>query len=237
MSGTLDDTLESTLGMRARNPRPLVAGSRAAAPAREELANVLSHALGMLASLLVFQALWRAAALQGNAWDIAGSVLFGGALVLAYLASTLYHGMPRGAAKRALRLVDHCAIYLLGASTSTALTLAAVGPGDGLVPLLGTWAIAGAGIAWKLFTRCRYPGVSLATYLAGGWGLVITNLPVLRVMPERVVTLFLAGGVAYSAGVVFFRWRRLPYHHAIWHHFVLTGSALHAAALHLLLAA
>lgn len=198
---------------------------------REEVANTLVHGLGAVLAVAGLAVLAVAASRQGTAAAIVGCVVFGATLVLLYASSTLYHAMPRGRAKGVLRVLDHSAIFLLIAGTYTPFTLVSLrGPwGWSLFGLV--WGLAVAGIALRLALRRRPTALFVGLYVAMGWCVVVAVRPLLAAVPGAGVALLAAGGLAYSSGVAFYLWRGLPYHHAIWHAFVLAGSAFHYAAV------
>ena len=198
---------------------------------REELANTLTHALGVLAGLAGGGALVTLTALRGDAWGVVGVSVFVAALVLLYAASTGYHAARRARTKARLRVLDHAAIFVLIAGTYTPFTLGGLRGGWGW-PLFGViWALAAAGVTAKLFLTGRYDRLSTALYLAMGWLVVVAAVPMARAFAPATLAWLVAGGVAYTAGTAFYLSRRIPYAHAVWHAFVLAGSACHFAAV------
>jgi hemolysin III len=208
----------------------------AAAPAprqsrREEAANCLTHGLGTVLAIAGLAVLAVAASRHGTAATIVGCVLFGATLVFLYAVSTLYHAVPHGRAKAVLRVLDHSAIFLLIAGTYTPFTLVSLRGPWGWSLFGVVWGIAVAGIVLRLTLRRRPTALFVGLYLAMGWCVVVATKPLLAVVAPGGVALLAAGGLAYSGGVAFYLWGRLPYHHAIWHAFVLAGSAFHYAAV------
>ena len=195
--------------------------------AREELLHALSHGLGLLLSLAGGGVLVGLAAVRGNAWVVVGCTVFGVALVLLYAASTLYHGMRRGRAKRVLRRLDHAAIYLLIAGTYTPFALVSLGGAWGWTLLAVVLGMAALGIVLEATIPQRMGKVSVGLYLAMGWLGVVADGPLAAAMGAQGFLLLVLGGLAYSLGVVFYAWEGLPFHHAVWHLFVLAGSAFH----------
>jgi hemolysin III len=167
------------------------------------------------------------ASLRGDAWHIAGCAVFGATLVLLYAASTLYHGIPSLRAKRVLRQLDHAAVYLLIAGTYTPFTLVNLRGSWGWTLLALVWGLAILGIALQVAVPRRARRASVPLYLAMGWLIVIAVEPLIRSVHSGGLVLLVLGGLAYTLGVVFYAWRRLPYNHAVWHVFVLAGSACH----------
>ena len=197
----------------------------------EEIANSLTHGLGALASIVGLVVLVATAVLHGNATHVTAVSIYGGSLVLLYTASTLYHSIPIPAAKKVLKVLDHSAIYVLIAGTYTPFALVSL-EGPARWTLFTTiWVLAAAGILFKLFFTGRLEKLSVAIYLAMGWCVVAFADPVLAAVPTQALWLMLAGGLAYSGGVVFYLWERLRFNHAIWHLFVMSGSLLHFFAV------
>jgi hemolysin III len=208
----------------------------AAAPAprqsrREEAANCLTHGLGTVLAIAGLAVLAVAASRHGTAATIVGCVLFGAPLVFLYAVSTLYHAVPHGRAKAVLRVLDHSAIFLLIAGTYTPFTLVSLRGPWGWSLFGVVWGIAVAGIVLRLTLRRRPTALFVGLYLAMGWCVVVAAKPLLAAVAPGGIALLAAGGLAYSGGVAFYLWKRLPYHHAIWHAFVLAGSAFHYAAV------
>jgi hemolysin III len=198
---------------------------------REEQANSLSHALGLGLSVAGLALLVIFAARRGDAWVLVSTALFGATLVLLYAASTLYHAARSDRHKIRLRRLDHAAIFLLIAGTYTPFLLISLrGPwGWSLFGVI--WGLALLGTLMKVWWTGRFRGLSTALYIAMGWIVVIAANPLLEHVPRGSLGLLLAGGLCYTGGTVFYLWRRLPYHHAIWHLWVLAGSACHWAAV------
>ncbi len=197
----------------------------------EELANTLTHGVGAVLSVAGLAVLALVASRRGPAAVLVGCVVFGAALVVLYTASTLYHAVSHPRAKGVLRAVDHSAIFLLIAGTYTPFTLVSLRGPWGWSLFAVVWSLAVAGIALRLALRRRPTALFVALYLAMGWCVVVALRPLVAAVPPAGVALLVAGGLAYSVGVVFYLWRSLPYHHAIWHAFVLAGSGLHYAAV------
>ena len=199
--------------------------------ARDELANVLTHGAGAVASAAGAAVLVTIAALGGDAWKVVGSAVFGTTLVLLYSASTLYHAARSPLARARLKVLDHCAIYLLIAGSYTPFTLIGLRGGWGWSLFGVIWGLAVAGTIFKLFFTGRFPRLSTAIYLAMGWLVLVAVVPMVQRLPAATLAWLVAGGVAYTAGTLFYHSRRIPQAHAIWHLFVLGGSACHFAAV------
>ena len=205
--------------------------SAARAAIREEIANSTTHALGFLGSLVGLPFLVLAAVRRGDSAHVVGASIFGGALLVMYAASMLYHAIQAPRAKRVLRVVDHAAIYLLIAGTYTQFTLGALRGPIGWTLLATIWTLAVGGIVLKLTVGFRYPRLSLGVYLLMGWMAVLAAHPIVqRVGPVGSFWL-LAGGLCYTAGVWFYVRDRLRYRHAVWHLCVLGGSVCHFFAV------
>jgi hemolysin III len=195
----------------------------------EEIAHAVTHGAGLALSIAALIVLVAQAALHGDAWDLAGSLIFGTALVLLYAASTFYHALTHRRAKRVFQRLDHAAIYLLIAGTYTPFTLISLRGGVGFTLLAFVWGLAVLGIVIESVGRAARPRVAL--HLGMGWSVLFVAEPLVRVMEPAGLALLVAGGLAYSTGVPFYAWSRLPYNHAIWHMFVLVGSACHFACV------
>jgi hemolysin III len=197
---------------------------------RVEVWNALSHGAGFLASLVAGAVLLTLVAKEGDGRALAATIVYVVSLVCVYASSTLYHGVPHLPAKRALKIVDHCAIFLLIAGTYTPFTLIALRGSIGWWLFGIAWGIAAIGIGLKLFHTGKFKGASTVAYLAMGWLAVAAIKPFLRTVPAATLGWLLAGGLAYTVGTVFYMSRR-RHAHAIWHGFVLAGSACHFVAV------
>lgn len=197
----------------------------------DELANCITHGIGLLLSALGALALVVLVAIHGSARHVVTCVIYASTLVLMYTASTLYHGVRVPRAKRVLRIVDHSAIYLLIAGTYTPFALVEIGGGWGWTLFGLAWGLTVAGITWKAFFTHRFAVVSGILYVMMGWMVVIAIRPLLQRVPAGAIAWLLAGGIAYTAGLVFFAGKRIQHHHAIWHVFVLAGSICHYIAV------
>lgn len=197
----------------------------------EEVANSVSHGLGFAAAVAAIPILIISAAHRGGAGDIVGAAIFGGAMAILYLASTVYHAVPMGRAKQFLRKLDHCAIYVLIAGTYTPFTLGVLGGGWGWSLLGVVWGIAALGVLLKLVSGARHSKVSAALYIALGWMVVVAVRPLWLRVPGPGILLLVLGGLVYTAGVGFYLAPRLRYGHFIWHLFVLAGTTLHFFAV------
>lgn len=193
----------------------------------EEIAHAVTHGVGIPLSIAGLVILVAFSSLYGDAWHIISSTIYGVTLILCYTASTLYHGIPLPRAKQLLRQLDHASIFLLIAGTYTPFTLVNLRGPWGWTLFGLVWGIALAGIALELIARKRYKRLSISLYLGLGWLVVIAIQPMLESVGTGGLLLLLAGGLCYSLGVIFYVWKRLAYHHAVWHLFVLGGSIFH----------
>ena len=197
----------------------------------EEVANCVTHGVGLALSVAGFAALLALAWARGDAWHLVSCAVYGASLVALYLASTLYHGARSPRAKGVLQVLDHCGIYLLIAGTYTPFTLVTLRGPWGWTLFGLVWGFALAGILFRLIFGGRYRPAAVASYVALGWLCVVAVKPTLALVPLGALAWIAAGGVAYTAGVFFFAARRVPHHHAIWHLFVLAGSVCHVVAV------
>jgi hemolysin III len=198
---------------------------------QDEAWNALTHGAGLLLSL-VASAILLTFVVRGDSsgWQLAGALVFCVALVLVYTSSTLYHSIPHVATKRAMKIFDHCAIFVLIAGTYTPFTLVAL-RGNGGWWLFGVaWTLAAIGIVLKLFLTGRFKGISTIVYVGMGWMAVLAIKPMLATVPVPTLLWLLAGGLAYTGGTLFYMSKR-RHAHAVWHGFVLLGSGCHFVAV------
>jgi hemolysin III len=199
----------------------------------EEIAHSVTHGVGAALSVAGVAVLAAFASLRGTAWHIVSCSVYGATLVLTYTASTVYHAIPPSfhQAKGVLRVLDHCAIYLLIAGTYTPLALVNLRGPWGWTLFGLVWGLAVAGIVFESVAPGRLRVATVILYLAMGWLVVGAARPLVRVLAPGGLVLLVAGGLCYTGGVAFYAWSRLRYHHAIWHGFVLAGSVLHFFAI------
>lgn len=198
---------------------------------REELASALTHGLGATAALAGGAVLITLAALHGDRWQLGASIVFGIALVLLYLASTLYHSIQHPITKGRLKVFDHCAIYVLIAGTYTPFTLIGLRGSVGWWMFGMIWALALFGVVFKLFYTGRFKKLSTLIYVAMGWLILIAAKPLFAALDAWTLSWLLAGGGFYTLGTVFYHRPSMRYSHAIWHLFVLAGSICHYIAV------
>jgi len=197
----------------------------------EEIANSISHGVGLLAAIAAAVFLIRSAAKVGGDARVVGAGVFATTMVLVYGASTLYHAITNPRAKRVFRILDHGAIFLLIAGTYTPFTLGVLRGGMGWTLLAIIWCLAIVGVVFTAIGDFRHPTLSTVVYLAMGWLFVVGARSIWTQMAPRGVLWLVAGGVAYTAGVVFFAADRIRYGHLVWHLFVIAGTACHYLAV------
>jgi hemolysin III len=198
---------------------------------REEIANSISHGLGLLLSLVALPVLMLAAIEMGNVRFLVGVSVFGGTMVLLYLASTLYHSITHETAKQFFRVFDHTAIFLLIAGSYTPFSLGVLRGPWGWSMLAIVWTLAIIGITLKINRRTRHSRISIVLYVIMGWLAVIAIKPIVMLIPVPGILLIFAGGLAYTGGLAFFAAQRIRYNHFIWHLFVIAGTTCHFFAV------
>lgn len=198
----------------------------------EELANSLSHGLGLAAAIVATPFLIMRAVNLGDVGFIVGASIFAGTMILLYAASTLYHALRPGRLKHIFRIIEHSAIFLLIAGTYTPFSLGILHGGWGWVLFGIVWALAAIGVSLKIIDGMRHPAAFTLLYLFMGWIIVIAAEPFYRHVPSSGLAWLLAGGLSYTVGVAFFSTdSRLRYGHFIWHLFVMAGTTCHYFAV------
>jgi hemolysin III len=197
----------------------------------EEIAHAITHGVGLLLSIAALVILVVLASLRGDAWHIVSCSIYGTTLVLLYGASTIYHATWSPRHKEIFRSLDQSAIYLLIAGTYTPFTLVNLRGGWGWTIFGIVWGFALLGVVLEAVARERVRVFSEALYVALGWVAAIAVKPLLENVETGGVVLIVAGGLAYTGGLVFYAWKRLPYNHALWHVSVMVGSILHFFAV------
>jgi hemolysin III len=198
---------------------------------KEELAHSVSHGIGLLLSVAGLATLIVYSSLYGDVWHIVSSGIYGASLIALYTSSTLYHAVTVPDLKKLLQKIDHAAIFILIAGTYTPFTLVNLRGGWGWTLFGMVWSIAIAGMIMEMIVKKRYKRVSLSLYLGLGWLVMIAIKPMIANVEMGGLILLFVGGLFYSLGVIFYVWKTLVYHHAIWHLFVLAGSACHFFAI------
>jgi len=193
----------------------------------EEIANSITHGIGIVLAIAALAVLTVFAGLYGNGWHIVSVSIYGTTLVLLYTASTLYHSIQNPHAKGILQILDHAAIYLLIAGTYTPFMLVSLrGPwGWWLFGVI--WGLAVLGLVLQLPPMKRWRAVSLGLYVGMGWVVVVAIKPLIASVESGGIVFLVLGGLSYTVGILFYCRKKMKYHHAIWHLFVLAGSILH----------
>ena len=193
----------------------------------EEIANSISHGIGAALSVAGLVLLVVFSALFGDAWRVVSFSIYGSTLVILYLMSTLYHGFTNPRLKRFFRILDHVSIYLLIAGTYTPIALVSMRGPWGWTIFGLIWGMAIAGIISKFFIIDKLKYLSVVFYIAMGWLIVIALKPMIEMVPSNMIFWMVIGGLSYTFGVIFYAMKKMPYHHAVWHLFVLGGSVCH----------
>lgn len=194
---------------------------------REEVANAVTHGIGAVLSIAALALLVVYASLNGTAWHVVSFSIYGATMLLLYFNSTMVHSLREGKAKDFFEFLDHSSIYLFIAGTYTPFMLVAIRGPLGWTLFGIAWGIAVFGVIFKAFFVKRFLFMSTIFYIAMGWMIVIAWGPLTQAVASGGIILLVLGGVLYTLGTVFYVWRGFPYHHAIWHLFVLAGTVLH----------
>lgn len=191
-----------------------------------ELVNSLTHGLGVVLSIAAASVLIVLASTRGTVWHVVSCSIYSASMIALFLASTLYHGTRSPRLKRFFHILDHSAIYLLIAGTYTPFVLVTLRGPWGWTLFGIEWGLALCGIVFKSFFIERFSALSVIVYALMGWMIIVAIKPMIAHVPSLGLILVLAGGVAYTTGIIFYVWRRIPYSHGIWHSFVLCGGIL-----------
>ena len=197
----------------------------------EEVAHAVTHGIGLAAAIAGLVVLVVFAAATRDPWRITACAVYASTLVLLYGASTLYHALSATRARAVFRVLDHSAIFLLIAGTYTPFALVSLRGPWGWTLFGIVWGLAVLGIVAKAVFGTRWPILSTVIYVGMGWVVLVAVKPLVANVPPAAIAWLVAGGVAYTGGVVFYAWTRLRYSHAIWHVFVLAGSLCHYVAV------
>ncbi len=200
----------------------------------EERLNIWSHALGLFLSLLAFPFLITKAFTYTGFWQVSSFIIYGLSLIILYAASTFYHASVNPKNRRKLNIFDHAAIYALIAGSFTPFCLIALDSDLGWYLFIFVWIFALIGIILKLFFTGRFDKLSTAMYLLMGWQVVFFIKPLMKVLTDFGLNLLIIGGVFYTVGAMLYSIKKIPYNHAVFHLFVLLGSASHFFALYTL---
>ncbi len=197
----------------------------------EEIANSVTHGIGIVLAIAALGILATFSGLYGNVWHIVSVCVYATTLILLYTASTLYHSIQHPRAKSILQTLDHSAIFLLIAGTYTPFTLVSLrGPwGWSLFGVI--WGLAVLGLFFQLSNLKHWRTASMILYICMGWVVIVAIKPLIANVDTGGIVFLVLGGVAYTSGVLFYKQKKLKYHHAVWHLFVLAGSILHFVAI------
>ncbi|NWF99002.1 MAG: hemolysin III family protein [Nitrospirae bacterium] len=197
----------------------------------EEIIHGITHGIGILFSLIGMIILLYFAIIHGTTRHIISSTIYGVSLLLLYTASTLYHSIQNPKTKNILRQLDHTSIYILIAGSYTPFTLVNLRGIWGWTLFVIVWSLASAGIIMQLTPLRKWKIIRMLIYIVMGWTAITAIKPLSISIPHNAFILIVSGGIIYTAGIVFYLWRRIPFNHAIWHVFVLAGSTMHYFAV------
>ncbi|MCB5266905.1 MAG: hemolysin III family protein [Candidatus Cloacimonetes bacterium] len=197
----------------------------------EEIANAITHGVGVGLAIAALVVLVVHAARISDTWKIVSFSIYGATMIILFLSSTLYHSFPQPYLKRFFRILDHSSIFLLIAGTYTPVTIGSMRGGWGWSLFGVIWGLTLIGIVLKIFAMSKLKWLSIVVYLTMGWIILIAIKPLIAVVSRDFLIWILAGGLAYSLGIVFYVARKIPFHHAVWHLFVLAGSFFHFLAM------
>lgn len=197
----------------------------------EEIANSLSHGIGAALGIAGLVILVVLAARQGDPWRVVSFAIYGSTLIILFMVSALYHGIQHPGAKSILQRFDHASIYLLIAGTYTPIMLVSMRGAWGWSLLGVIWSIAAMGTGYEIFSARKKGNISVIAYMLMGWLVIVALRQLLISVSPGGLAWLVAGGLFYTAGVIFYGWHKLPYNHAIWHLFVLGGSICHFFAM------
>lgn len=199
----------------------------------EEIFHAITHGLGAGLSIAGFVVMLILAIRKEEPWTLAGVVTFGIALILLYLSSTLYHSFPSGKMKRFFQFMDHSCIYVLIAGTYTPFLLVYMRGPWGWSLFSALWILTFLGFIFKIFFIGKWNRLATFIYILMGWIAIIAIKPAIEMIPTGALWLMLIGGILYTGGTFFYLWERLPFHHVIWHLFVMGGSLIHFICIYL----
>jgi len=197
----------------------------------EEIAHAITHGIGAILSIAGLVLLIISSSLHGNPWKIVSVTIFGLTMLFMYLSSTIVHGLPKGKWKDLFQIFDHSSIYLFIAGTYTPFLLVHLRSNIGWTLFGVIWGIAVVGIIFKVFFVKKFLIISTFFYILMGWLIIIVWEPLTQAIHSHGILLLIIGGIFYTVGAIFFMWRKIPYHHVIWHLFVLAGSISHFFAV------
>jgi hemolysin III len=193
----------------------------------EEKTNVISHAIGFVLSIVALVLLVTHAVVHGNVWHIISFSIFGTSLIILFMASAFYHSAKKPTLRNSLRIIDHASIYVLIAGTYTPFTLVTLKGPIGWSIFAISWGLACTGIILKLFLTGKYKLISTLMYVFMGWIIVFAIKPVINNLPTEGLLWLFTGGMAYTIGAIIYSNKKIKFNHAIFHIFVMIGSACH----------
>jgi hemolysin III len=198
---------------------------------RQEIVHSMIHAFGILFGIVCIPILTALAAKNGNVPAIVGASIYGFTFLMLFTFSVMYHGFQQPQVKRVLEIFDHISIYFLIAGTYTPFILIYQRNSFGYMLLIILWSLTLLGIIFKIFFTGKFEILSVVIYMAMGWILLIGGKRFFNAMPSDVITFIIIGGILYSVGIVFYLWKKLKWHHAIWHFLVLVAAICHYVAI------
>jgi len=198
---------------------------------KEEKFNVISHAFGLVLSLIALVLLVVFSSLEGSAWHVVSFSIYGASLIVLYAASTFYHNSKTPKLRYRLNIFDHASIYILIAGTYTPFTLVVLDGWVGWTIFGVSWGLALTGVILKLFFIGKYDKISTIAYVLMGWLIVFAIKPLVQNLPIEGLMWLLGGGISYTVGAILYSIKSIKYNHAIFHVFVLLGSFCHFIAV------
>ncbi len=202
---------------------------------RLEIANSITHGIGIIFGIAALPVLSALAATKDNTIAVVGAAVYGFCFLLLFSMSTLYHAFQHPRAKKILHVFDHISIYFLIAGTYTPFLLNYMLNARGITMLCVLWGLTLLGIVFKVFFTGKFNFMSTLVYVGMGWILVFSGREFFNTIPASVLTMIVIGGVLYTTGVIFYLWEKLYYHHVIWHLFVLSAAICHYVAVLLMI--
>jgi len=197
----------------------------------EEIFNSITHGFGLLISIAGLALLITFSSLYGDLKHIISCTIYGITLVMLYTASTLYHSFQKPRVKHIFKILDHSCIYALIAGTYTPFLLVTLQGSIGWSLFAIIWSLSLIGIFLKVFFVHRFKIISTIAYILMGWLIIVVMKPLVHTLPKGGLILLICGGCAYTIGTIFYAWKKIPFNHAIWHIFVLSGSVCHFLAV------
>ncbi len=202
----------------------------------EEISHSAIHAVGshLGAAMLALMVVFGVQSGEQVAWKVVSGAVFGGSIILLYTVSSVYHAVTHTRAKRVLKVCDHMAIYFLIAGSYTPFTLVVLRPEHPAIAwtVFGiVWGLTVMGVVFKVFFTGKLRVVSTLVYIGMGWIVVFAIKPLMATLPAAGLIWLLIGGLSYTLGAIFYLWRLMPFHHAVWHLFVLAGTLCHFFAV------